>query len=76
MPRCRECQGLPDVLGGETPRHERPSDATALPASHHFHRRRPPLAEREIAALAESGLRHLERHLLPAGDPSDPRGLA
>ena len=47
-----------------------------FPAGHHFHRHRPPLAEREIAALAERGLRHLERHLLPAGDPSDPRGLA
>jgi hypothetical protein len=45
-----------------------------FPASHHFHRRRPPLAEREVVALAERGLHALERQLLPAGDPSDPRG--
>jgi len=47
-----------------------------FPASHHFHRRRPPLPEHEIASLAEHGLRDLERPLLPAGNPSDPRGLA
>ena len=47
-----------------------------FPAGHHFHRRRPPLAEREVIALAERGLRELERQVLPAGDPSDPRGPA
>ena len=47
-----------------------------FPASHHFHRRRPPLAEREIASLAERGLRDLERQLLPAGNPGDPRWIA